>query len=169
MKEGSDEKPTAANLNPKCHLFHNITLHTILATARSWDKVTNSDLIVVYHLLRKKPLNLGYLILAHMKHSASHRRSAPYAMLLTKIFRKFKVPLDDEVGIDEGVVIDGTAVGRLRIATIPKTPRKKTAPRKISGSVKKKGKIGEPLPEAVVEDDLPEDKLVLPESDSKTS
>jgi len=66
MKEGSDEKPTAANLNPKCHLLHNITIRTILARAGSWDKVTNSDLIVVYHLLRKKPLNLGYLILAHM-------------------------------------------------------------------------------------------------------
>lgn len=141
MKEGYDEKPTTANLNPKCHMFHNITVRTILEKAGSWDKVTNTDLVVIYHLLKKKPLNLGYLILAHMKHLASHRRSAPYVMMLTKIFRKFKVPLDDEVGTDECVVIDGSAVGRLHIATVPKPPRKKNATHKISGSVKKKGKI----------------------------
>ena len=124
LKEGFDERPTAANLNPKCHLFHNITVRTILARAGSWDKVNNSDLIVVYHLLNKKPLNLGYLILTHMKQSTTHRRSSPYAMLLTKIFRKFKVPLDDEIFLDECAVIDGSVVGRLRIATIPKPPRK---------------------------------------------
>jgi len=86
LKEGSDKRPTAANLNPMCHLFHNIIVRTILARAGSWEKVNNSDLNVVYHLVHKKPLNLGYLILAHMKHSASLHRSTPYAMLLTKIF-----------------------------------------------------------------------------------
>jgi len=169
LKEGFDERPTAANLNPKCHLFHNITVRTILARAGSWDKVNNSDLIVVYHLLNKKPLNLGYLILTHMKQSTTHRRSSPYAMLLTKIFRKFKVPLDDEIGLDECAVIDGSVVGRLRIATIPKPPRKKTAIHKISGSVKKKGKVGEPLLEAEAEDVLPKDEPDLSESDAVTS
>jgi len=71
--------------------------------------------------------------------------------------------LDDEVGTDECVVIDDTAVGRLRIATIPKPPRKKIATHKISGSVKKKGKIGEPLPEAEAENELPEDEPALSE------
>ena len=82
LKEGSDRRPTAANLNPKCHLLHNITVRTIIARAGRWDKVNNTDLNIVYHLLHKKPLNLGYMILAHMKQSASARHSAPYAMLL---------------------------------------------------------------------------------------
>jgi len=167
LKEVSDERPTTANFNPKCHMFHNITIHTILARAGSWDKVNNSDLIVVYHLLNKKPLNLGYLILAHIKHSVSHRRSAPYAMLLTKNFREFKVPLDDEIGLDECAVINGSVVGHMRITTIPKPPRKKTATHKISGFVKKTGQVGEPLHEA--EDVLPEDEPDLFESDAETS
>jgi len=125
-KEGSDGRSTAANLKSQCHLFPNITVRTILARAKSWDKVNNSDLNVVYHLVHKKPLNLGYLILAHMKHSASHCCSAPYAMLLTKIFRELQVPLDDEIGFDECVVIYGSNLGRLRIATVPKPKRKKT-------------------------------------------
>ena len=170
LKEGSDGRPTAANLNPKCHLLHNITVRTILARAGSWDKVNNTDLNIVYHLLHKKPLNLGYLILAHMKQSASARRSAPYAMLLTKIFREFNVPLDDEVSLDECAVIDGSILGRLRIATVPKPKRKKTATHKISGSVKKKGKVVEPLPEAEAEaeEELPAHESDLSESGSET-
>jgi len=168
LKEGSDERRTAANLNPMCHLFHNIIVRTILASAGSWDKVNNSDLNVVYHLVHRKPLNLGYLIIAHMKHSASLHRSAPYAMLLTKIFREFKVPLDDEIGSDECAVIDGSILGRLRIATVPKPQKKKTATHKISGSVKKKGKAGKPLVEAEVEEELPELEADLSESESET-
>lgn len=144
LKEGSDEKPTASNLTPLCHLFHNITVRNILSRAGSWDKVNNSDLIVIYHLMKKKSLNLGYLILTHMKHSASRRRTAPYAMLLTKIFREFKVPLDDEVSLDECAVIDGSNLGRLGFTIGPKLKGNKTATHKISKSVKKKGKVGEP-------------------------
>jgi len=158
LKEGSDGRPTAANLNPKCHLLHNITVRTILARAGSWDKVNNTDLNIVYHLVHKKPLNLGYLILAHMKHSAFARRSAPYAMLLTKIFKEFNVPLDDEVSVDECAVIDGSILGLLRIATVPKPKRKKPATHEINGSVKKKGKVDEPLPKA-------EEELTEHESD----
>jgi len=168
LEEGFDERPTAANLNPMCHLFHNITVQTILTRAGSWDKVNNSDLNVVYHLVHKKPLNLGYLILAHMKHSASLHRFAPYAMLLTKIFREFKVPLDDEIGSDECAVIDGSILGRLRIATVPKPKKKKTATHKISGSIKKKGKASKPLAEAEAEEELPELEAYLSESGSET-
>ena len=170
LKEGFDGRPIAANLNPKCHLFHNITVRTILARAGSWDKVNNSDLNVVYHLVHKKPLSLGYLILAHMKHPTSHRRSTPYVMLLTNIFREFKVPLDDEIGSDECVVIDGSILGRLRISTVPKPKNKKTATHKISGCVKKKGKLGEPLAEAEAEagEKLLEHEADLSESGSET-
>ena len=96
-----------------------------------------------------------------MKHSASHCCSAPYAMLLTKIFRELQVPLDDEIGFDECVVIYGSNLGRLRIATVPKPKRKKTTTQKISGSVKKKGKVGESLAEA--EEELPEHEADLSE------
>lgn len=164
LKEGYDGRPTAANLKPKCHLFHNITVRTIITRAGSWDKVNNSDLNVVYHLVHKKPLNIGYLILAHMKRSASSHCSEPYAMLLTKILKEFNVPLDDEVGLDECDVIDGSILGRLRIATVPNPKRKKTATHKISKSVKKKGKVGE----AEAEEELPEHEAELSESGSET-
>ncbi|KEH29519.1 hypothetical protein MTR_4g040530 [Medicago truncatula] len=116
LKDGSDEKPTAANLTSLCDLFQNITVRTIVSRAGSWDKVNNSDLIVVYHLLKKKPLNLGRL---------------------------------------------GFAIG-------PKHKRKKTATHKISKSVKKKGKVGEPLAEVEAEEELPEHETDLFESGSET-
>nr|XP_004516849.1 uncharacterized protein LOC101500955 [Cicer arietinum] len=89
----------ASNLPPMCRIYHNICVHSIVPRAGSYEKVTELDILIIHHLLTGTPLHMGNIIFSYMLNAAIVGRSAPYGMILTKIFKFFKVPLDDEESI----------------------------------------------------------------------
>nr|XP_012575137.1 uncharacterized protein LOC105852882 [Cicer arietinum] len=88
-----------SNLPPMCQIFHNICVHSIVPRAGSFEKVTELDILIIHHLLTGTPLHLSNIIFSYMLNAAIVGRSAPYGMILTKVFKFFKVPLDDEESI----------------------------------------------------------------------
>ncbi|MCH79647.1 hypothetical protein A2U01_0000400 [Trifolium medium] len=93
------ENPTASSLNTEFKVLHNICQYCIFPRFGSLEKVTDNDLMVLYHLKNKYQLNLPYVIIHHMiktAESGKKRNVIPYGMLLTKIFKKLKVDLKKE-------------------------------------------------------------------------
>nr|XP_004513798.1 uncharacterized protein LOC101507481 [Cicer arietinum] len=89
----------ASNLRPICRILHNICVHSIAPRAGSFEKVTDLDIMIIHHLMTASPLHLGNVIFWFMLNVVLMGRSAPYGMLLTKIFKFFKIPLEDEPSI----------------------------------------------------------------------
>jgi hypothetical protein len=68
----------------------------------SFDVVTKNDLLIVYHLLFGERMNLPFTLIHHMiatAQSTSKQTCVPYGMLLSKVFRELKVPLEDEQSV----------------------------------------------------------------------
>ncbi|GAU42941.1 hypothetical protein TSUD_135330 [Trifolium subterraneum] len=62
------------------------------------DKVTDLDLLMMYHMAKGVKLNLPYIILHHMIHVATSgfkKIALPYAMLLTRVFRLYYADMDN--------------------------------------------------------------------------
>lgn len=57
---------------------------------------TQLDLLLIHHLIFGTPLHLGNILFYFMLNAARLCRSAPYGMILTRIFKFFKIPLEDE-------------------------------------------------------------------------
>jgi hypothetical protein len=88
------EKPPSSMLKKEFKLLHNLCQHYIFPRTGSKDKVTDNDLLVLHHLSKGIKLNLPHIIIQHMIHVANSgikKVALPYAMLLTKIFRTFKI------------------------------------------------------------------------------
>lgn len=87
------------NLNSYGKLVHNMCIHSFLLKASTFEKVTDQDLLDMYHLWTKKILSLSFLILTHLMATVEPSKSTsclPYGMAMTKIFRYCKVPLKEE-------------------------------------------------------------------------
>nr|XP_004497831.1 uncharacterized protein LOC101491671 [Cicer arietinum] len=89
----------ASNLHPICRILHNICVYSIAPRAGSFEKVTELDIMIIHHLIIASPLHLGNVIFWFMLNAVLMGRSAPYGMLLTKVFKFFKIPLEDEPSI----------------------------------------------------------------------
>nr|XP_004511140.1 uncharacterized protein LOC101507149 [Cicer arietinum] len=89
----------ASNLRPICRILHNICVHSIAPRAGSFEKVTDLDIMIIHHLMTASPLHLGNVIFWFMLNVVLMGRSAPYGILLTKVFKFFKIPLEDEPSI----------------------------------------------------------------------
>ncbi|GAU28905.1 hypothetical protein TSUD_59150 [Trifolium subterraneum] len=66
----------------------------------SKDKVTDLDLLMMYHMAKGVKLNLPYIILHHMIHVATSgykKIALPYAMLLTRVFRLYYADMDNTI------------------------------------------------------------------------
>ncbi|GAU30962.1 hypothetical protein TSUD_144100 [Trifolium subterraneum] len=64
------------------------------------DKVTDLDLLMMYHMAKGVKLNLPYIILHHMIHVATSgfkKIALPYAMLLTRVFRLYYDDMDNTI------------------------------------------------------------------------
>jgi hypothetical protein len=88
------EKPRSSMLKKEFKLLHNLCQHCIFPRTGSLDKVTDNDLLIMHHLSKGIKLNLPYIIIQHMIHVANtgiKKVTLPYAMILTKIFRTFKI------------------------------------------------------------------------------
>nr|XP_004499249.1 uncharacterized protein LOC101513385 [Cicer arietinum] len=93
-------KPLVAfNLVPLCRILHNICVHFITPRDGSFEKVTEMDLMIIHHVITGTPLHLGHVIFTFMLNAVVLGRSAPYGMILTKIFKFFKIPHEDEHSI----------------------------------------------------------------------
>jgi hypothetical protein len=94
------EKPPSSMLKKEYKLLHNFCQHCIFPRTGSLDKVTENDLLIMHHLSKGIKLNLPYIIIQHMIHVANSgikKVTLPYAMILTKIFRIFKIDETDQM------------------------------------------------------------------------
>ncbi|XP_058741041.1 uncharacterized protein LOC131613384 [Vicia villosa] len=119
------ERFVSANLESLSHIIHDFYIHTILPRKGSMERVTDKDLLVIYHFSKKIPLNIGYLVLNYLKHTGLRARSAPYGMLLTKIFKHFNVPLDDEDSFEINKILDASKLRRMKIPSLKRAPSPK--------------------------------------------
>ncbi|KAK2383026.1 hypothetical protein QL285_070519 [Trifolium repens] len=93
------KEPPASKLLPSYKLLHNMCLHAVFPRTGSMHKVTDNDAMVMYHMYNKIPLNLPYAILHHMINtveSGAKKKTLPYGMILTKVFRRFNVSFKSE-------------------------------------------------------------------------
>ncbi|KAK2365269.1 hypothetical protein QL285_090040 [Trifolium repens] len=88
------EDPTSSYLKKEFKILHNMLLHCIFPRIGSKQKVTDIDLLIMYHMTKGIKLNLPYVIIQHMIHAAksgSKKIALPYGMILTKVFRTFAI------------------------------------------------------------------------------
>lgn len=64
-------------------------IHSLLPRARTFNKVTDQDLIIMYHLWNRRKLSLSFFMVEHMMATAEPIKSTsclPYGMAMTKVF-----------------------------------------------------------------------------------
>ncbi|GAU44145.1 hypothetical protein TSUD_188060 [Trifolium subterraneum] len=84
--------PPSSMLKTEYKLLHNMCQHSFFPRIGSKYKVTDLDLLMMYHMAKGVKLNLPYIILHHMIHAATSgfkKIALPYAMILTRIFRLY--------------------------------------------------------------------------------
>ncbi|CAJ2645277.1 unnamed protein product [Trifolium pratense] len=83
----------------------------------SKDKVTDNDMMIMYHMFNKIQLNLPYVMIQHMIYTIeneSKRVTLPYGMFLTRVFNKFKVSFEGEEGKNSSTTFSLKNVGRMK-------------------------------------------------------
>ncbi|GAU39427.1 hypothetical protein TSUD_323750 [Trifolium subterraneum] len=91
-KGAKKNAPPSSMLKTEYKLLHNMCQHSFFPRTGSKDKVTDLDLLMMYHMAKGVKLNLPYIILHHMIHAATSsfkKIALPYAMILTIIFRLY--------------------------------------------------------------------------------
>ncbi|GAU45590.1 hypothetical protein TSUD_285590 [Trifolium subterraneum] len=98
-EEGAKKNaPPSSMLKTEYKLLHNMCQHSFFPCTGSKDKVTDLDLLMMYHMAKGVKLNLPYIILHHMIHvvtSGFKKIVLPYAMLLTRVFRLYCADMDN--------------------------------------------------------------------------
>jgi hypothetical protein len=95
-------KKNSSNIQDLSKILHNMCLHSLLPRLGSFKNITNADLCIIYHLTKKLLLNLNHLIVLYTVRAATKKKISstfPYGMLLTLIFKDFKMPYKDEESI----------------------------------------------------------------------
>jgi hypothetical protein len=79
-------------------IFSIISKFGLLPRKGSYSLLDEEDLIITHHLFTGQKLNLPHMIIHYMMKVKPRNRKfcVPYGMALTKIFEKFRVPLDGE-------------------------------------------------------------------------
>ncbi|GAU51766.1 hypothetical protein TSUD_415550 [Trifolium subterraneum] len=87
-QEGAKKNsPPSSMLKTEYKLLHNMCQHSFFPRTGSIDKVTDLDLLMMYHMAKGVKLNLPYIILHHMIHVATSgykKIALPYALLLNR-------------------------------------------------------------------------------------
>ncbi|GAU41423.1 hypothetical protein TSUD_26030 [Trifolium subterraneum] len=98
-EEGAKKNaPPSSMLKTEYKLLHNMCQHSFFPRIGSKDKVTDLDLLMMYHMAKGVKLNLPYIIVHHMIHVATSgfkKIALPYAMLLTRVFRLYYADMDN--------------------------------------------------------------------------
>lgn len=97
----------AKHLTLKARILHHMVGYNILPKAGHRDDVSSLEVFVVDSMLVGRRFNLGYMLIRHMADSRDHKTAfLPYGMILTEIFKHFKVPMDDEVDFSRPIATD---------------------------------------------------------------
>jgi len=111
----------STNLVDVPKILHNMIRHTLAPKCGSFDVVSDMDLCIIHHLMNKTKLNLCFIIIQHMIDSCLTIKQIvvglPYAMHLTPIFQKAKVPLEGEKRKLDFMKFTSKTLGQLRITT----------------------------------------------------
>ncbi|GAU31881.1 hypothetical protein TSUD_270660 [Trifolium subterraneum] len=103
-EEGAKKNsPPSSLLKTEYKLLHNMCQHSFFPRTGSKDKVTDLDLLMMYHMAKGVKLNLPYIILHHMIHVATSgykKIALPYAMLLTRVFRLYYADMKNTLSED---------------------------------------------------------------------
>nr|XP_012574222.1 uncharacterized protein LOC105852607 [Cicer arietinum] len=155
----------SSNLVPLCRILHNICVHSITPRAGSFEKVTDLDLMIIHHLITGTPLHLGHVIFTFMRNAVVMGRSAPYGMILTKIFKFFKIPLEDEHSIHFNNTFSMKNIKQMKIQNDdrPASKKRKTRP---SSSVSQKSEAETTQPP---HEDTPSPLILEPTSPLRNS
>ncbi|GAU44135.1 hypothetical protein TSUD_99230 [Trifolium subterraneum] len=98
-EEGAKKNaPPSSMLKTEYKLLHNMCQHSFFPRTGSKDKVTDLDLLLMYHMAKGIKLNLPYIILHHIIHAATSgfkKIDLPYAMILTRVFRLYYADMDN--------------------------------------------------------------------------
>ena len=99
--EAIPPKPKANELPLRSRILHHIISNNIIPRGGHRDEISFTDLYLIFCLLEGIRTNLPFLILHKMADGNNVARdpNLPYGMALTRIFRYFKVNLDDETEI----------------------------------------------------------------------
>ena len=91
--------PFRSQLFPmQIRILHSILQHIVIPRKGHNDEVTRLDVGLLDCLLRRHPVNLGYVILRHMLFtSAVNSRLLPYGSIITRILRHFRIPITEPV------------------------------------------------------------------------
>ncbi|XP_058766264.1 uncharacterized protein LOC131639835 [Vicia villosa] len=109
----------SSNLNLTPRILHNLSVHNIIPRAGSLEKISRYDVLVIFHLLNRHPLHLGYLILNFMRHASKNARSAPYGIFLTLVFKYFHISLEGDTSFKGAGSIHGCRLSKMNIPLLP--------------------------------------------------
>lgn len=79
-------------------------MHPVVPRASTFQEVNDHDFCVNYYLCKKIPLRLPHLIINHMIKAMKPNKSTfsvPYGLLMTLVFRHFKVIMEDKARDEE--------------------------------------------------------------------
>ncbi|GAA0168727.1 hypothetical protein LIER_23379 [Lithospermum erythrorhizon] len=97
---GFSEKQVALkskDLNAEHKFLHYIVTSCLVQRTRNYDRVTPLDLMVMYIILKKKQINLGYLVLTQIKkHHDQPQKFLPYGIFITRICKKMSINFEGE-------------------------------------------------------------------------
>ena len=75
-------------------LLHSIIGHILFPKIGRFDFVSERDFIIMHYILEEIPINLPKLVISYMiEASTKSQASLSYGMILTTLFREFRVPI----------------------------------------------------------------------------
>ena len=79
-------------------ILHSILQHIVIPRKGHSDEVTCLDVGLLDCLLRRRPVNLGYIMLYHILSTPTiNNRLLPYRGVITGILRHFRIPITELV------------------------------------------------------------------------
>jgi hypothetical protein len=93
------DKPfwSAGNLTLDDRILHYFLCYVLVSKASNLASITNPEMQLMYAVKNKIPVNWASVILHHMASHSEKSASLSYARLLTKVFKKFKVNVTNEL------------------------------------------------------------------------
>jgi outer membrane murein-binding lipoprotein Lpp len=91
-------KPMANALSVHRRILHHMVCNIILPRTGKFEYVTYLELFIMYCLITRTRMNLGHLMLNHMKAAIEKKKQGlPYGMYFTHVFHAFEVSIVGEV------------------------------------------------------------------------
>ena len=87
----------ANQLFVEMRLLHSFISHILFPKIGQFDFISNRDLIIMQSIVKKVQINLPRLMMNYMWEATTQKYSSlPYEMVLTLIFKEYKIPITDE-------------------------------------------------------------------------